>query len=262
MDCPVCGKPLMVPEAPLPPPAGRETGQPPGAAEIPNARGDAPLGTPWERRAELGFFRGWRETVGEALLEPRRLLGEARLDRGAAQLGFAVLTASAGSAANQVLSKLLFARNAADVRRALEQMTGGPRPVPPEVQSALAWMSGWAGTVSLILLSPLSVLLFLYASAGVTHLFALLLRQNRRGFAATFAAVSYSFAPFVLLAVPGCGGLIAIVWCVVLTGIALQRTHGISPGGAVAAALSPYLLLCCASCAASVLVGIALSRAH
>lgn len=262
MDCPVCGKPLLVPEAPLPQPAGREPGQASGAAEPAGDGGLAPRGTPWERRSELGFLRGWKDTIGEALLEPRRLLGDARLDRGGAQLGFAVLTIFLGSAINQILGKLLFAGNAEEVRRALEQLAGGPRPIPPTVQPVLVWMSSWAGTFTLILLSPLAALLTVYLTAGITHLFALLLRQGRRGFPATFAAVAYAFAPWVFLAVPGCGGAIAAVWCVVLTSIGLQRAHGITPGGAVATVLAPYLLVCCASCATSVLIGIALSRAH
>src|SRR5205823_8208736 len=47
-DCPVCRKPLVVPEA--------------SAASATAGNGDAapePAGTPWERRAELGFFTAW-----------------------------------------------------------------------------------------------------------------------------------------------------------------------------------------------------------
>src|SRR5947207_3236571 len=82
-DCPICGKPLVVPEqaagsSPLPP------------SETPPA---SPSGTPWERRAELGLVAGWAQTVQQVLFEPARLFAAARLDRGSAQLGFAVLTA-------------------------------------------------------------------------------------------------------------------------------------------------------------------------
>ena len=43
------------------------------------------------------------------------------------------------------------------------------------------------------------VLVALYANAAVTHVFALLLGQNKRGFAATFTACAYAFAPLALL---------------------------------------------------------------
>jgi hypothetical protein len=105
------------------------------------------------------------------------------------------------------------------------------------------------------------MLVFVYASAGVTHLFAVILGQNRRGFPATFAAVAYAFAPFALVALPGCGFPIAIVWCVVLTGIGLKTTHGISTGGAVATALMPYFLFCCALCGVAILLGLATAQA-
>src|SRR5690348_11207020 len=95
-DCPACGKPLIVPEAPAPAPH----------AEL---VGDA-AGTPWERRAQLGFWTAWGQTMQQALFEPSRLFASARLDRGAAQLGFAVLTSSVFSAVGQIFDRLLRAR--------------------------------------------------------------------------------------------------------------------------------------------------------
>src|SRR5437868_9135247 len=74
-DCPICGRPLIVPEAAAPVPAQ-------DAAEA-----GEPIGTPWERRAELGFWTGWLQTLQQALLEPGKLFASARLDRGASQLG-------------------------------------------------------------------------------------------------------------------------------------------------------------------------------
>src|SRR5207245_8423342 len=70
-DCPVCGKPLVVPEQP----AG--TAAPPPPTEAPPAEA---VGTPWERRRQLGFIPAWAQTVQQALFEPGRLLGSAQLD--------------------------------------------------------------------------------------------------------------------------------------------------------------------------------------
>lgn len=259
-DCPVCGKPLVVPEAAVAAPPGQAPGQPPGVSLQPDD-GAVPPGTPWERRAELGFVTAWARTISEALLDPHKLLASARLDRGAAQLGFAVLTTSVFSVVNQLLTRLLFSGRAEELQRALQRMTGG-RPLPPGVEKLLLNANSSSPALLLLsaLLSPLFALAFVYASAGVTHLFAVIFGQNRRGFPATFAAVAYAFAPFVLVALPGCGWLIAVVWCVVLTGIGMKATHGISTGGAVATALMPYLLLCCAACGASILFGMALAQ--
>jgi hypothetical protein len=200
--------------------------------------------------------------MSEALFEPQKLFASARLDRGAAQLGFAVLTTSVFSVLNQLLSRLLIGGRSEELQRALQRMTGG-RPLPPAVEKLLLDANSGSPALLLLsaLLSPVFALAFVYASAGVTHLFAVLFGQNRRGFPATFAAVAYAFAPFVLIALPGCGWLIAIVWSVVLTGIGMKATHGISTGGAVATVLVPYLVLCCAVCGLAILSGIALAQA-
>ena len=84
------------------------------------------------------------------------------------------------------------------------------------------------------------------------------LRQAKRGFAATFAACAYGCAPLVLLAIPECGSIVAVIWLVVLTGIGMKVTHGISAGGAAAAVLVPYFVLCCAIMVATVSVMVAL----
>jgi hypothetical protein len=238
--CPVCQKPLIVPEpAPLP------------QAEIV----DAPAGTPWERRGELGFGSAWFRTVQQALLEPGKLFASARLDRGPAQLGFAVLTASAASIVGQLLGRLLSGNQSAFLEEMLSR-------VPPE--SALlpllraAVHSRDTGRFALLLaLTPLFSALFLYLNAAVTHGVAVLIGQSKRGFPATFAACAYSSAPLVLSAVPACGGTIGVVWLVVLTGIGMKIVHGISPTGAVASVLLPYGACCCLFTAVSML-GIAM----
>src|SRR2546426_5702839 len=92
--CPVCGKPLVVPV--------------PAAAGAPDAGTAAqPPGTPWERREELGLWKAWGQTMQQALLDPAGLFASARLDRGAAQLGFAVFTISLFWAAGQTIEGIL-----------------------------------------------------------------------------------------------------------------------------------------------------------
>ena len=256
-DCPACGKPLVVPEAPRPAPAAaaEATGQPQQLALPPEEQAPVPpAGTPWERRDELGLWTAWMQTMQAALFEPQKLFAAARLDQNRAQLGFAVATSSVFWMVSQVLDRLLFGAQRERVAGMIHQLH-----LPPGFERALQGSNANSvgATVVHALLAPLIMLVFLYASAGVTHLFALLFGQNRRGFPATFAAVAYGFAPFALLAVPGCGALIALVWCAVLTGIGMKQLHGITPMGAVATALTPYLLLCCAACAAGLLVGMA-----
>lgn len=247
-DCPICGKPLVVPEQ------GAGSAPQPQAEVLSEAQG-----TPWERRAELGLVTAWAQTVQLALFEPSKLFASARLDRGAAQLGFAVLTGSVFGAVGQALGLLVRGQSQALLDRMIAQ-SQMPDSFRQMLQTSQRMNTpGWF--VLGVVLLPVVYFLVVYFNAAVTHLFALLLGQSRRGFAATFAACTYSFAPLVLLAVPGCGAIVGVIWLIVLTGIGLRETHGIKPAGAAAAVLAPYLALCCAGCAAGAIIGAALRHA-
>ena len=240
-DCPVCGKPLVVPEPP--------SAASPSARSDVSAGAEAPAepGTPWERREDLGTWSAWRDTVVEALFEPGKLFQAARIDRGAAQTGFAVVTVTVFWIAGQMLDRFLL--------RPWTQRAVGGIVVRGQFGAMLQKMvqlesdNSPRTTVLMALLTPLVVLVALYANAAVTHAFALLLGQNKRGFAATFTACAYAFAPLVLFAIPGCGAPIAAVWAAILTGIGLKHTHRIGPGGAAATVIAPYVLVCCGGCA-------------
>jgi hypothetical protein len=247
-DCPSCGKPLIVPEAAVP--SSTQPGFPP-AEEAPSEQG-----TPWERRAALGFWRGWWETIVQALFEPGRLFRSARLDRGAAQAGFAVLTAGVPWFVGQTLDRFL-------VRpwtQHLMERLGASGPFGPLLQrmAAAGYDNSARALLLVAVLTPLLVLVGLYANAAVSHAAALLLGQAKRGFAATFAACAYASTPLLLAAVPGCGAPVGLVWTAVLTAVGIKETHRIAAGRAAAVALAPYALLCCAACAVTVLAGFAM----
>jgi hypothetical protein len=194
--------------------------------------------------------------VRQALLEPGRLFSSADLTRGAAQLGFAVLTTSVFAAIGQLFGLVARGSTEALVDR-LTAQSDTPEMLRQMLQASRHMSTPGATLVSVLFL-PAVALLFVYLNAAITHGFAVVLRQSRRGFAATFAACAYSLAPLVLLAIPGCGFFVALIWTVILTGIGLQVVHGIKPAGAAATVLAPYLLACCFGCAASVMLGAAL----
>lgn len=232
--CPICGKPLIVPEPP-----GAEA---PRAELVREAEG-----TPWERRAELGSWQAWMQTMQRALLEPGKLFASARLDRGGAQLGFALLTTSVFWVIGQVLESLLLRGQRDLIKQLTPALSDNPFAGP-----ALRWMEEMqnrTGSTTAVLvavvLSPVVAFVLLLLNAAVTHAVAALLGQAKRGFAATFAACAYGCAPLVLLAVPACGSFVGVIWVVVLTGIGMKITHGMSSSGAAASVLVPYVVLCC-----------------
>jgi len=133
------------------------------------------------------------------------------------------------------------------MRRLLGMLSNNPEvsPMLRKMIGAQGQMNSWGWVIGLSLLTPLFSLVVIYLNAGLTHGVALLLGQSKRGFPATFAACAYSCAPMVLMAVPACGSIVALVWLVVLTGIGMKETHRISTGGAAATVLAPYALFCC-----------------
>jgi len=250
--CPVCGKPLVVPDV-------APGVLPPVPQSLPPEYLSAAAGTPWERCGELGFARAWGRTLAQALFEPSRLFASARVDRNAAQVGFAVLTASVFAVVGQMVEHLFLSSQREQIRRMLGETTQ----IPPALARYLdlSQNSGPGVLVGVALFTPLVMLVFLYASAVVTHGVGLVLGQSKRGFPATLAACAYGFAPLVLLALPGCGVFIAVIWVAVLTGIGLKELHGMGPGGAAATVIVPYVVLCCATCGLGVLVATSLSKA-
>jgi hypothetical protein len=181
------------------------------------------------------------------LFEPAKLFSMARIDDHWSHLKFAVLTGAVFSVIGQLLNHVLAGPINEQMQRQLANLS---KPLPPVVMNWIKWSTdnSLALTLWVAALAPLITFLFIYAQAGITHLAALLLGQNKRGFAATFAAAAYAMAPAVLYAVPGCGAYIAPIWIAVLTGIGLKYTHGMTVGGAVSATLAPYVLLCCFTC--------------
>lgn len=239
-ECPICGKALVVPEA-----------APSGTA--------VEDGTPWERRRQLGLWRAWTQTLNLALLEPGKLFASARLDHSADHLSFAVLTTSVFWAIGQILERAMLSGQREQMRRLLGSLSDNP-----DVAAALEKMidrqaiaNSWPVVIGLALLTPVFTFIFLYLNAAVTHAFALLLGQSKRGFPATFAACAYACAPLVLLAIPACGSIVGVVWLVVLTGIGLKETHRISTGGAAATVATPYIALCCLVFVASAAIALA-----
>jgi hypothetical protein len=248
----VCGKPLIVPEPS--PAAAADPYQAPGPDVV--GRPSA-AGTPWERRSELGLLKAWGSTVAQALFEPSRLFAAVRIDRSAAQVGFALLTGGAFGIVNQLIGRV--AVSPARIRRMLAATQLPPGLDAETIVRLFYPTTPWL--IARLLAIPLLVLAALYLNALVTHGIALLLRQSKRGFSATLAACAYSFAPLVLVAIPACGSTIAVVWVAVLTGIGLKELHGMGAGGAAASVLLPYVVLCCASCGLGVVLAGTMMRA-
>jgi hypothetical protein len=208
------------PPAPPPPPAA-----------------SAPPGLPWEDRAlHGGAVAAFVETLRLLVLAPVEAFARARR-RGelVSPIAYAVLLGWIGVVAERLWSLLIGTS-------LLELFPGSVR------ESALFGMavSGVVLVVALVLM-PIFLLVALFVWGGILHLFLVLYggtRDSPSGFEGTIRALSWSATAQLGQIVPFAGGLVVLVWSIVLQTLGLAALHRTTNGRALAAVLSP-LLLCC-----------------
>ena len=102
--------------------------------------------------------------------------------------------------------------------------------------------------VGQVVLAPVFAFIGIYLVAAVVHLMLLLFKGAPRGFDATLTVTAYAAGLNLLLAIPGCGGLVAMVWWLVVLIIGLGEAQRCGPGKAAAAVFTPGIALCLCCC--------------
>jgi hypothetical protein len=276
--CPHCGAELVLPappgtpedaapppeppRAPAPPPAaphGPPHGPPPGhhpprgwPPATPRGPGAAPppagpeLPSPFADRARVGFVAGFLETWKLVATQPERFFAHVRADQPWSAVLFGVLAASIGNAFASAYAFLSGQQAVIAFQQLAQRM--------PEEQARIARLYAEALTgpalVAQVILAPVVAFVLIFVAAGVVHLLLGLLRGAHRGFDATLTAVAHAAGLLLLLAVPGCGGLLAAVWALVSVVIGLGAIQRCGPGKAAAAVLAPFALVCVCCCGA------------
>jgi hypothetical protein len=250
--CPNCGADLAAvggggPYAP--PPPDPPPGYPPPSFPPGGSHGTEPLGgqTPWERRNEIGFLTALIETTKQALSQPTAFFRSMPVTGGlGAPLLYAVIVGYVGLFVSTIYN-LVFR---SVLMSSLSRMGGNS-----DLERLAGYMQGGVGLVMNLILGPVFIVIVVFVSAGIFHLVLLALGGAARGFEATFRVAAYSQATSIFNIIPGCGGLVHIVYTLVLLVIGLSEAHGISRGKAAAAVLIPFVVICC--CCSGV-IGLAL----
>jgi hypothetical protein len=130
-----------------------------------------------------------------------------------------------------------------------------------EAALAAGFTAAWA--VGLVILAPILVIIGVFVGAAILHLMLMIVGGANSGFEATVRVVCYAQTAQLAGIVPFCGGLISMVWAVILYIFGLATAHRTTQGKAVLAVVLP-VVLCCAFAAAlvfmGVLAGVAASR--
>lgn len=195
-----------------------------------------PQGNPWERRDTLGFGSAFIEAVKLFVTSPAEAFAQTKRSGDyASPLIFAVLVGWIGMAINQLWGMLFNA--------SMFSMFPGEM---GEQMGAMAATSIGAFFATLIL-APVFVAIGLFIWGGLLHLCLMLvggLGESSSGFEGTFRVVSYMTVAQLANIIPVAGGLIALVWSIILGVIGLTDLHRTTQGKATAAMLIPIAVCC------------------
>ena len=176
--------------------------------------------------------------------QPADFFRRVRVDQTGAAVLFGVIGSTVGNWASLVFGALTRAAT-------LGQLQARVSELPPE---AARFLEQFASTID-ALTSPqataaqmLLALLGIYLAAGVIHLVLMLFKGAGRGFDATLTVVAYASGLYLVMAVPQCGGLIALVWYLAVVIIGLGEAQRCGPGKSALAVFAPLLLLCACCC--------------
>ena len=115
--------------------------------------------------------------------------------------------------------------------------------------------------VAQALFLPAFLLIFYFIIAAVLHLMMMIVGGANQPFETTARVLAYasgSTAIFQIL--PVCGGLIGLVWSLVVNIIGLAEAHETTMGRAVAAVLLPVFLCCLCIVLLSVVAGLGIAQ--
>ena len=196
----------------------------------------APLGggrekTSWEDRETQGFFGGLFKTLNETLFRPSEFFKKMSVTGGLTDpLLYALIIGMVGLMFSYFWQIAL--------KSAMQDML-------PGMQAAAGQrLFQGIGMTILAFLSPFLIILGLFISSGILHLFLVMVKGAKHGFEATFRVVAYGYSANIFLVVPFCGGLLAGVWAIILYIIGLREAHETTGGKAALAVFLPVIVCC------------------
>jgi hypothetical protein len=112
-------------------------------------------------------------------------------------------------------------------------------------ETGFGTMVGMSVSFAVLVWRLVAVAVAPFIFGGLVHLSLMIVGGANKAFETTFRVISFSqgsTAPLQL--VPCCGGLVALVWCLVANCIGVARAHGIDTGRATLAVLLPVIVCC------------------
>jgi hypothetical protein len=189
------------------------------------------VGLPWEHRAQLGFVKAWFDTVSLLITKPSEAFAMMRPEGGLMDpLLFGLIGGCAGGIVSIIFQGLF---------QSIPGIAGR--------NDAFNSLGIGVGVILLIyaVLMPLLVTVGMFIGAAILHLCLMLVGGANRSFETTFRVVGFTAGAANLFSmIPICGGIIALVYHIVLECIGLSRAHPTTTGKALMAIFLPMIVCC------------------
>ncbi len=188
------------------------------------SEGDMDTPSPWERRIEIGIWKGIWRTLGQALFSPASFFSGMRGAEGIKEpLAFGLLAGSIGTMAG-IFWKSVFM---------------------PETQfpgtMIFSSLSPDMTFMILLILAPLMVTAGMFITSGLVHLFLRFFRGTGQGLEGTFRVIAFSQSTAILSLVPGIGGLAGSIWNIVIIITGLKNIHESTFSRVIAAVICLFI---------------------
>jgi hypothetical protein len=178
--------------------------------------------TPWE--SGEGFIAAFLRTTQEVLFSPTKFFKKVAAGEGYwSPFIFAMISGIIGCGAILLWQWLFFSGM-----------------VPPQIRSVTTYS---LFLVFAIILIPFWVAFSIVVGSGVIHLCVMIVGGNRKGFEATFRAISYSHSALLFYIVPLIGSIVGGIYYLILIILGVREGHEISTGKAVLAVLLPLIIV-------------------
>jgi hypothetical protein len=212
---------------------------PPAAGAVPTlplaatgvSGGSPGAGLPWEHRAQLGLFKAWFDTVSLLITKPSDAFTMMRPEGGLTDpLLFGLIGGSLGGIVSIIFQGLL---------QTIPGIAGRN-----DAFNSLG-IQMWMVLLIYAVLMPLLVTVGLFLGGAILHLCLMLVGGANRPFETTFRVVCFSAGAANLFSmIPFCGGIIALVYQIVMECIGLSRAHSTTTGKALMAIFLPIIVCC------------------
>ena len=165
--------------------------------------------TPWERRLQLGLWKGIKQTIRSTIFSPKKIFSYMPVRAGLREpLAFGLLIGSISSMFSFFWEFMIATSGFLKPLEGISISFGLP-----------------IIFLSLIFLSPLLVTIDIFISSFIIHLLLLLVKGGKNRFEATFRVVAYSQATKVWSILPFVGSPIGWIWRAIVQIIGLREIH-------------------------------------